>query len=101
MAIGQYHTVIADLGRPAVPGTAVYRYKFPDGRIIAYFHRRLFPIEFQVLRGRRYHGAGINAAILADTCALHDGDITADPGPLANLHVLMDHRERVDLYAHA
>ncbi len=37
-------------------------------------------------------------AIPANTGAFHDRHITAYPGTLSNMHILMNHRKRVHLY---
>src|SRR5271165_367321 len=58
MAIRQDHAIVADLCPPTVAGSAMYRDKFPNGRIITDLHRRLFAVELKVLRISRNNRTG-------------------------------------------
>src|SRR5579863_5710291 len=98
MAVCQDHAIVAHPGLPAVTGSAMDGNKFPDGRIIANLHRRLFPVKLKVLRISRNNRTWEDPAISADSGALHNGHITSDPGSGSDLNIFMNHCEWVHLY---
>src|SRR5581483_5801113 len=98
VAVSHDHAVFTNLGFPPVFGTAVNGYKLTYGGIIAYFDDGIFAFEFKVLRNGRNHSSRKYAAVFADAGAFHDGYVTSNPGSLANLHILVYHREWINFH---
>ena len=98
VAIGHDQTVLAYDGLFAVAGTSVDGHKFANGGTIANMNGRVLAIEFEVLGYSRNNSPRKYSTVLADPGPLHDGYVRPDPGTFADLHILVNDREGIDLY---
>jgi hypothetical protein len=98
VAIRHDQAIVAHNRAPSVFGTAMDGYEFPDGGSITNHNSCFFFFKLKILRCCCDDRAREDAAVFTDPCAFHDGDIASDPGPFANLHILVDHGKRIYLY---
>src|SRR5437868_1448721 len=97
MTIGHDQTVIAHFGCPSILAAPVNGNKFTNGSIISDLDCSGFSFIFKILWYSSDHSARENATVLADPRTFHDRNVTADPCSLADLYVLMDDTEWIDL----
>ena len=71
-------------------------YTLADSRVVAYLCRGDFPPKLQVLRDSSNHGAGKDAAAIADACPVEDNGMREDVAVVADDDILLYHCERVD-----
>ena len=79
MGVCHDQAIFSNGGLFPVGRTTVHRNKFTDGGIIANHNRRIFAMEFQILRNGCNHRTRKNAAVFADPRTLHNCYIGADP----------------------
>jgi hypothetical protein len=97
MAIRHDEAIVSNLRGPPVLTTPVNGHKFADGCIIPDLHCCMFSFVFQILWNGCDHGAGKDAAVLTDPGSLHNCNIAPDPGTFADLHILVNNTEGINL----
>lgn len=96
VAVGHNEAVAADNGLALGGGATVDGNTFANGGVVADYGKSVLATELEVLRDAGDNGTGENGAILANTSALHYGDIGADASALADLHILLNGDEGVN-----
>jgi hypothetical protein len=98
VAICHDKAIVAHLRHPFVLTSSVDRYEFANGSIVSDFNGCIFTLKLQILWNPCNDSTRKNTAIASDSSAFHDGDVASNPCSAANLHILMDHAERINLY---
>ncbi len=99
VAVGHDQAVAAHDGASAGGCATVDCHTLAQSGVVADDGHGVLAAELEILRHGRHDCAWEYAAVLADACSRHDGDIAADAGTLADLHVFLDGDERI--YHHA
>src|SRR5258705_2913700 len=96
MRISHNQAIFSDYSFFPVGRAAVYGYKFPDRSIITNYYSRIFTMKLKILWYGGNNCSRKDPAILTDPGTFHNGYIGTYPGAIANFHVLVNDRERVN-----
>lgn len=96
MRVGHHEDIVFEDGRSTLQGATV------DGGILA--NRAIFPddagrffsAKFEVLRNTGNHGTRENPSVFANSCAVIDDDVGADPAAFLDHDITLDRREGFD-----